>query len=158
MHYVFHCLSDAYIPFQNQQDMAQDILVGVWRRIGSVTIENEKQLFGYLNKSARNARIDYFRSKYAATQSVDDEGFHEPRNPQSDHSYVIEQKDTVQAILENLPLIYRQVVELRLLQGLSEEETGVALGISTSLVSTRLTRAKLRMKDIHKKLFPEITL
>ena len=44
-------------------------------------------------------------------------------------------------IVSALPAAYREVCELRYLQGLSTAETGGLLGISRSNASTRLNRA-----------------
>jgi RNA polymerase sigma-70 factor (ECF subfamily) len=48
--------------------------------------------------------------------------------------------------VESLPPIYREVVVLRDLQGLNQEETAAALGITISAVKVRLHRARMMLQ------------
>ena len=53
----------------------------------------------------------------------------------------------IRKALKSLPEKYRSVFILRDVQQLNIEETAAALGISTANVKTRLSRARLRMRD-----------
>jgi RNA polymerase sigma-70 factor, ECF subfamily len=53
----------------------------------------------------------------------------------------------IREALQSLPEKYRSVFILRDVQQLNIEETAAALGITTANVKTRLSRARLRMRD-----------
>jgi len=62
-----------------------------------------------------------------------------------------ELREKVRAAVQELPEIYREVVVLRDLEELNQEETAAALGIPISLVKVRLHRGRMMMQ---KKLVP----
>jgi RNA polymerase sigma-70 factor (ECF subfamily) len=65
-------------------------------------------------------------------------------------SEALEQKELREALIEavhSLPEKYRTVFVLRDVQQLSIAETAHALGISEASVKTRLSRARLKMRD-----------
>lgn len=55
--------------------------------------------------------------------------------------------DQVTGALAKLPMEYRLVLTLRDVEGLSAEETGKALGLSTAAVKSRLHRGRLFLRD-----------
>jgi RNA polymerase sigma-70 factor (ECF subfamily) len=61
----------------------------------------------------------------------------------------------LEASVRRLPEVYRTVVVLRDIYGLSGEETGEALGISAGAVKVRLHRARRRLRDQLAGQFPE---
>jgi RNA polymerase sigma-70 factor (ECF subfamily) len=62
-----------------------------------------------------------------------------------------ELREKVRAAVQELPQIYREVVVLRDLEELNQEETATALGIPITLVKVRLHRGRIMMQ---KKLVP----
>jgi RNA polymerase sigma factor (sigma-70 family) len=56
-------------------------------------------------------------------------------------------KQRITAILAAMPATQREVVVLRLIQGLSGEETAQVLGISINAVATRLHRARAALEE-----------
>lgn len=58
-----------------------------------------------------------------------------------------ELRSALQAAMQELPEKYRSVFVLRDVQQLSIEETARILGITTANVKTRLSRARLKMRD-----------
>jgi RNA polymerase sigma-70 factor, ECF subfamily len=62
-----------------------------------------------------------------------------------------ELRERVRAAVQDLPEIYREVVVLRDLEELNQEETAAALGIPITLVKVRLHRGRMMMQ---KKLVP----
>jgi RNA polymerase sigma-70 factor, ECF subfamily len=61
----------------------------------------------------------------------------------------------LEASVRGLPEVYRTVVVLRDIYGLSGEETGEVLGISPGAVKVRLHRARRRLRDELAGQFPE---
>ena len=54
----------------------------------------------------------------------------------------------LRAAVEQLPPIYREVLVLRDLEELNQEETASALGINVSLVKVRLHRARMMLQKL----------
>jgi RNA polymerase sigma-70 factor (ECF subfamily) len=61
----------------------------------------------------------------------------------------------LEAAVQELPEAYRSVVVLRDVYGLSGEETGEILGVSSGAVKVRLHRARRRLRDRLATQFPE---
>jgi len=71
-------------------------------------------------------------------------------------SDALERKELRQILhraIERLPVIYREVLVLRDVQGMNIADTATALGVSEGLVKTRLLRARLMMQ---KELAPQL--
>ena len=58
-----------------------------------------------------------------------------------------ELRDVLKKALNSLPRLYRVIVTLRDIQGLSTEEAAQALGLTEANVKTRLSRARLQMRN-----------
>jgi RNA polymerase sigma-70 factor, ECF subfamily len=56
-------------------------------------------------------------------------------------------REVVEGAIQSLPTIYREAFVLRDVQGLTSEESAVALGVSVSTLKTRLFRARLLMRE-----------
>jgi RNA polymerase sigma-70 factor (ECF subfamily) len=59
-----------------------------------------------------------------------------------------EMREKLRAAVEQLPPIYREVLVLRDLEELNQEETASALGINVSLVKVRLHRARMMLQKL----------
>lgn len=59
----------------------------------------------------------------------------------------VEARERIAAILDAMPQTQREVVVLRLIQGLTGEETAKVLGISENAVGTRLHRAREALEE-----------
>lgn len=63
----------------------------------------------------------------------------------------------VEAVSENMPMIYRSVFMLRALEGLTTEETGTCLGISREAVKTCFHRARTALHEELKEMATEVS-
>jgi RNA polymerase sigma-70 factor (ECF subfamily) len=59
-----------------------------------------------------------------------------------------EMRQKLREAVEQLPPIYREVLVLRDLEELNQEETASALGISVTLVKVRLHRARMMLQKL----------
>ncbi|HEV2424498.1 MAG TPA: sigma-70 family RNA polymerase sigma factor [Terriglobia bacterium] len=64
-----------------------------------------------------------------------------------------ETREIMERAIQNLPLSFRTVFQLRDVEGLSTEETAETLGLTISAVKARLFRARLRLREELAKFF-----
>ena len=98
--------------------------------------KDRRHLYESLEEGPRGDDGDYMPKDYADWREIPSEA--------------LEQKELRVALtkaLKSLPEKYRSVLVLRDVQQLSIAETSQALGISEANVKTRLSRARLRMRD-----------
>ena len=98
--------------------------------------KDRKHLYESVDEQKTDEQGDYFPKDYADWREIPSEA--------------LEQKELRVALtkaLKSLPEKYRSVLVLRDVQQLSIAETSQALGISAANVKTRLSRARLQMRD-----------
>ena len=141
-----------YIRRMSGQDQeAQDILQDVWLRVirGIARLRDGSRLRGWLFGIARRVLMDRLRQQYALppASEVDTEDLAaEPDPPERDA--VLESLD---ATLETLPLVEREVLTLFYLRDLSLVEIGDALDIPIGTVKSRLFRARRMARAVMQK-------
>lgn len=143
------------------EDGAQEVMISAYRHLGS--FRGDSKFSTWLVTIAMNeGRKRLRRSKAAGLESLDEvkedhEGDYTPvaltdwREIPSAALEKKELREKVREAVQDLPHIYREVVVLRDLEELNQEETAAALGIPISLVKVRLHRGRMMMQ---KKLVP----
>ena len=143
------------------EDGAQDTMISAFRHLRS--FRGDSKFSTWLVTIAMNeGRKRLRRAKAATMESLDEdkeehEGDFTPvalTDWREIPSVALEKKELrekVRAAVQGLPDIYREVVVLRDLEELNQEETAAALGIPISLVKVRLHRGRIMMQ---KKLVP----
>lgn len=134
----------------NVDDVFQEVSLKVLRRLDSV--RDLAALRGWLFQLARNACLDFLRRE-DRRQAISQEAL-------SDHSAVgelgrnpgemfltRERVDAVRRALERLPASQREVITLRIDEGLDHEAIAARLGISRQAVEVRLCRGRATLKD-----------
>ncbi len=146
------------------EDGAQDTMISAFRHLA--TFRGDAKFSTWLVTIAMNeGRKRLRRTKAALIESLDEdredhEGDFTPvalTDWREIPSVALEKKELrekVRAAVQNLPQIYREVVVLRDLEELNQEETAAALGIPITLVKVRLHRGRILMQ---KKLVPYLT-
>jgi RNA polymerase sigma-70 factor, ECF subfamily len=98
--------------------------------------KNRHYLYESLDEGQQNEEGDYIPKDFADWREIPSEA--------------LEQRELREALtkaLESLPEKYRTVLILRDVQHLTIDETAKALGLSEANVKTRLSRARLQMRD-----------
>jgi RNA polymerase sigma-70 factor (ECF subfamily) len=143
------------------EDGAQEVMISAYSHLGS--FRGDSKFSTWLVTIAMNeGRKRLRRSKAAGLESLDEvkedhEGDFTPvaltdwREIPSAALEKKELREKVREAVQDLPDIYREVVVLRDLEELNQEETAAALGIPISLVKVRLHRGRMMMQ---KKLVP----
>ena len=143
---------------QEAEDAAQEVMINAFRHLKG--FRGDAKFSTWLVTIAMNeGRQRLRKAKGAILESLDEEkedreGDFTPAvltDWREIPSVALEKKEMRQKLreaVEQLPPIYREVLVLRDLEELNQEETANALGISVSLVKVRLHRARMMLQKL----------
>jgi RNA polymerase sigma-70 factor (ECF subfamily) len=143
---------------QEAEDAAQEVMINAFRHLKS--FRGDARFSTWLVTIAMNeARQRLRKAKAAQLESLDQEkeereGDYTPavltdwREIPSEALEKKEMRQKLREAVEQLPPIYREVLVLRDLEELNQEETANALGISITLVKVRLHRARMMLQKM----------
>ncbi|HYU17254.1 MAG TPA: sigma-70 family RNA polymerase sigma factor [Chloroflexota bacterium] len=131
------------------REEAEDLTSEVFLKAASLldTSRDESAQRAWLREVARTALADYWRRFYRAPREFAEETFRPPRSLR-DGPTEASRADQLPDLLARLPKNYRQVLELRFLQGCSVRETAAALGLSPGNVKVLQYRAIHRAAEL----------
>jgi RNA polymerase sigma-70 factor (ECF subfamily) len=144
------------------EEVVQDVFLTVFRKIES--FEERAALGTWIYRLTTNAALNKRRGKRAEVETSLEEllpRYLDDGHGAGDRAYVLadwsalpdavllsaEGRREIARALDALPPAYRAVLVLRDVDGLSNEETGAALGESVSSVKSRLHRARMVMRE-----------
>lgn len=142
---------------QDAEDILQETFIKVFRNIDK--FDERSSLSTWIYRIATNEALMFLRKKHPDLVSIDqptetDEGEQEPLQivdwcclPESELMSA-EVKAYLDQAITSLPPGLRAVFILRDIQELSTRETGEVLDISEMAVKTRLSRARLRLREL----------
>jgi RNA polymerase sigma-70 factor, ECF subfamily len=143
---------------QEAEDGAQEVMINAFRHLKS--FRGDAKFSTWLVTIAMNeARQRLRKAKAAQLESLDEgkedrEGDFTPAvltDWREIPSEALEKKEIRQKLreaVEQLPPLYREVLVLRDLEELNQEETASALGIKVTLVKVRLHRARMMLQKM----------
>ena len=149
---------------QDAEDVLQETFIKAYRHLAD--FDGRSSLSTWLYRIATNEALMFLRKHKHETVSIDetqetDEGETEPRQivdfcclPETELTSTEARRYLDQAI-EALPASLRTVFVLRDIEGLSTQETGEVLNLSETAVKTRLSRARLRLRELLSGYFGE---
>ena len=127
------------------EDIAQEVMVRILRHSGD--LERVEHLGAWVHAIARNAIADHYRAparRELLAGDVRQVEWHEP-DPGDVRA---ELAACLAPLLERLPAIYREALELTALGGVSQVDAAVDLGLSVSGMKARVQRARGRLRDL----------
>jgi RNA polymerase sigma-70 factor, ECF subfamily len=142
---------------QDAEDILQETFIKVYKNLNK--FDGRSSLSTWIYRIATNEALMFLRKKNPEFISIDqpvenEEGEQEPLQivdwcclPENELMSSEAKSHLDKAISELLPSL-RAVFVLRDIQGLSTHETGEILGISEMAVKTRLSRARLRLREL----------
>jgi RNA polymerase sigma-70 factor (sigma-E family) len=117
------------------EDLAQDALVVLHRRWGRLRDPLAAEAYA---RRVMVRRAGKLRRRRASSEHVTDRL---PERPTADPADAAVLADAVEAALRSLPVAQRAVLVLRYLEGRSEAETALLLGVRPGTVKSRASRA-----------------
>jgi RNA polymerase sigma-70 factor (ECF subfamily) len=143
--------------WQDAEDALQDATLRAFSHLKD--FEGKSTFSTWLTRIAINSALMILRKKRGCYEipfdGVDDSGDNHERweakspaeNPESQLARK-EREDLLRDAILRLPLLLREVVELRQARGYSTRETAQALGISVPAVKSRLSRARVTLRAL----------
>ena len=134
-----------------RDDEAQDLLQDVWLRVirGIARLRDGSRLRGWLFGITRRVLMDRLRRQYALPPSSEittDDLAADPEPPDREASF-----EALDAAIETLPLIEREILTLFYLRDLSLVEIADTLNIPVGTVKSRLFRARRMARAVMQK-------
>ncbi len=128
-------------------DTADDVLQDVYLRIHTHidSVRDCARLQAWVYQIARNAIIDYYRSRRPADEVP--ESLALPDDP-CEGDVECEIMDGFAAMIDELPEKYRRALALTVYEGLTQAEVAARLGISLSGAKSRVQRARAMLRDM----------
>lgn len=141
---------------QDAEDILQETFIKAYRHIGN--FGGRSSISTWLYRIATNEALMAIRRKRPDTVSLEVPSIHdtEPQDPlqivdwcclPEEDFLTSEVRARLDEAAENLPVNLRVVFVLRDIEGLSTRETAEVLEISEMAVKTRLSRARLRLRE-----------
>jgi RNA polymerase sigma-70 factor (ECF subfamily) len=126
---------------QDAEDILQDVFVKIHQRLD--TLEDDARLTSWLYRVTHNTIVDYYRKKRPLPTAQ------EPPAPVEDDIPIAEQRlaPFLGELINGLPAIYREALTLTELEGLTQDEMGHRLGLSTSGAKSRVQRGRAMVRD-----------
>lgn len=130
------------------EDLAQDVMVAVWRKAASFD-PSKASVSTWIFRIARNRRIDLFRRERTATLDPDDPQLSPEALPPPDAGLEAHQREAQVALaLADLPAEQRDMVRAAFYEDLTHSEIAERFGLALGTVKSRLRLAfeKLRLR------------
>lgn len=140
-------LSDSYLA----EDAVHNAFLGIACNMSRIDEVNSKKTYAYVITAAKNAAIDILRkNKSDAVINIDE--LYNVSDSQSNSFYEkLETKDAVEKILSNIPQIYRDVLYLLIVEGMSEKEIASFLNRKPGTIHQQVRRGRKILEEELKK-------
>ncbi len=140
-------------------DLAQEALIKVYRSLHGFRFQSS--LLTWMFRIVKNVALDHYRSRQQrerrreqpieGTSEFELTSLHESRanaHGPEDRLLADEQRQALWAALERVPEVYRTVVVLADMQGLSYEEVAAIVGAPVGTVKSRLNRGRDALREV----------
>ncbi len=138
--------------FHYAEEITQDTFLQAYKKLS--TLKDHNQFAGWLYVIANRLCIDWIRNRKPESQALGDSSM-KTIDKLTYERYVLEQRETeateyrqeiVKRLLKKLPESERTVVTLYYLGEMTAKEIGKFLGVSVNTITSRLKRARERLK------------
>jgi RNA polymerase sigma-70 factor (ECF subfamily) len=142
---------------QDAEDILQETFIKAYQHLSS--FDGRSSLSTWLYRIATNEALMFLRKRKLVTFSIDEplDNADEDREPlqivdwcclPEDELMSSEARSFLDQAIQELPYSLKIAFLLRDIEGLSTAETGEVLDLSETAVKTRLSRARMRLRDL----------
>ena len=127
-------------------DLLQEILIKTYQHLN--TVKEPEKLAAWLFQVARNTLIDYYRKSPVETtrQNIAEKAMLTEEEPEQYEQVRQELTKCIRPFLNQLPPKYQEAIEAVDLQGSSQKELAIELGLSHSAIKSRVQRGRSMLK------------
>jgi len=129
---------------RDREDLYQEILVAVWQ--GLARFRGDSSMRTYVFRIGRNRAITFQRRSRRHAPAVPLEALADGSPSPAENAIARDEQARLRRAVRALPPPGREVVSLAL-EGLSNEEIAMVLGLSRNNVAVRLHRARTRLRE-----------
>ena len=148
--------------FHYAEDITQDTFLQVYKKLP--TLKDPHQFAGWLYVIASRRCLNWLRKQKSAMQSLEDTRVDEVEKLSYTHYLSARReaeaeerrRETVKKLLEKLPESERTVMTLFYLGEMTMKEISKFLGVSIKTISSRLSRARKRLREKEEALVQEV--
>jgi RNA polymerase sigma-70 factor (ECF subfamily) len=144
-----HCLIRV-----RDREQAKDVVAETYTKTWTYLSEGKKveHLRAFLYRVANNLIVDQSRRKRSSSLDamIDDDGFEAIDESVANPADIPDARAAVE-LLKSMDGIYRQVITMRFMDGLSPKEIAQILEVSENVVSVRLHRGMERLRELANK-------
>ncbi len=126
---------------QDAEDILQDVFERVHQHIG--TLEDSANLTAWIYRVTHNTIVDHYRKKQPSPSSQEPSAVIEADAPTAEQRLA----PFLHGLIDALPTPYRDALTLTELEGLTQQEMGHRLGLSTSGAKSRVQRGRAMVRD-----------
>lgn len=140
-------------------DLAQEALIKVYRSLHGFRFQSS--LLTWMFRIVKNVALDHYRSRQhrerrrqqpiegtSEAELTTSDGSRQSAHGPEDRLLADEQRQALWAALDQVPEVYRTVVVLADMQGLSYEEVAVIVGTPVGTVKSRLNRGRDALREV----------
>lgn len=129
---------------EDAEDIVQDSFVEAFKKLTSFRYEST---FGsWLKRIVINKSINHLKLKRIAISPIEDYEYH--LNEEEEEKFDVVEIQKVKQGIEMLPVGYKQIISLYLIEGFDHVEIAEILGITTSTSKSQYHRAKKKLIEI----------
>jgi RNA polymerase sigma-70 factor (ECF subfamily) len=135
------------------KDIAQDVLIAVWRKLTELSNRNGFLIEHYLYGIVKKKSISYYRNS-STIQRIDPDSLDLLANSLpsiEDHLNDKDIKDYLQDIVARLPRRERRCIQLKYFEGMSNDSIATNIGISKKSVERLITNGLRLLRLRHRK-------
>jgi RNA polymerase sigma-70 factor (ECF subfamily) len=144
----FHNSLKAFILRRvSDEDLANDLLQDVFLRIHSNigSLKDSSRIQSWVYQIARNAIIDYYRSKKPNEELTE---LHHTTEGMQEEDAVRRLTPALRSMIDALPEPYKEALILTEIEGISQKELSVRWGISFSGAKSRVQRGRAMLREM----------
>ena len=146
---IYYTLSCYILDEYTKKDLSQDIYIILAKHLDKIDLDNHKKTQNYIITITRNYCKNYLRSKNNHPEEFLDEIPELQANDNGVLDYIISQEQIRKLVEEinKLNDIYKSVLELKYVNGLSNDEIASFLKVKKKTVEMRLYRANQILRN-----------
>ncbi|MBT3242541.1 MAG: RNA polymerase sigma factor [Bacteroidetes bacterium] len=147
--YAYRFLSDA----DQSKDAVQDVFVKLWNQRDKLA--NIESIEAFAVRVTRNQCLDMIKTRHTVSMDVNDyfkDRISDESNPEME-LYKSDSMKKLISIINKLSEPHRTVIQMRDVEGYSNEEVGDVLGLSEGNIRVVLSRARKKVRESLEKLY-----